>query len=103
MNLLRQTIDKLIRKGYLVTDIKYFTINKVAYSWEDFKKVTDFEYEEKCGTPYFTLEMFIVMNDGTYFYRDNYDGREWWEHICPDPTLPTAEPLTKEMLLYNGT
>jgi len=102
MNLWKQTADKLIRKGYLITDIKYFTINKMGYFWEDFKDVADFEYEEKCGTPYFSSEMFIVMNDGTFFYREEYDGREWWEHICPTATVATTETLTKEMLLYNG-
>ena len=45
---------------------------------EQFKKDIDFEYNNGFGGQ----ELFgtLWFNDGTWSYRGEYDGSEWWQH-----------------------
>jgi hypothetical protein len=75
----------------------------MAYSWEEFSNVACFvDYNENCKEPQINVEMCIVLKDGLYFFRDEYERNEKEENINPIASLETVIPLTKEMLLFNA-
>jgi len=99
MNLLKETIHEMLSHGYLVTDIKYVIVDGMAYQWEDFAAVADFEYDSGYGSYEVNPQMTIVMEDGHWFEREEYDGSEWWKYrTYPTPEKPTHKMLKQEML-----
>jgi hypothetical protein len=95
MNLKDEILLTLSRNGKLPTDIAYAEIwetytsdedeeryislipNYSYAEYEEFLKNVNFEYDNDYGKQY--VQGYIVMNDGTWFERDDYDGREWWK------------------------
>lgn len=62
-------------------EIEVAAVLEKGYSPEDlttFLEVLDFDYDSGYGGQ----EVFgvVLMTDGTWFTRGEYDGAEWWEH-----------------------
>jgi hypothetical protein len=90
--------EVLDRRGYDLGDVDYSKVFKI--SWEDdgeeyvYKSSKEFEerapkeltwsYDAGYGSQ--ELGGFIVMKDGNWFERGEYDGSEWWEYKAK-PTL----------------
>lgn len=54
---------------------------KYVMDWDDFKeKFNDIEYDSGFGAQEIASDLVMVMNDGTYFNRSEYDGAEGWEY-----------------------
>ena len=95
INLKDEILSELSRRGKLPTGIVYAEIWETYTSdkdeeryislipnygnaeYEEFLKDVDFEYDNDYGMQ--RVRGYIVMNDGTWFERAEYDGREWWE------------------------
>lgn len=69
-----------------------------AMDWPEFKdKFGDMEYDSGFGAQELVSDLVIVMNDGTYFNRWEYDGSEGWEYN----KVPTRKPNSKKYEYIN--
>lgn len=54
-------------------------------------KLKETNYYSGYGSAEFDQSIVIMLNDGTWFERGEYDGSEWWQHrsapTCPDVVL----------------
>jgi hypothetical protein len=82
MNLLQETIDDLKFAGKTTDDILWIGTRDVYFSWEDFKKVADTEYDGGFGSQKVAQDLMIVGN-GWYMDRHEYDGSESWSFHEP--------------------
>ena len=80
MNLLKETIEKLRKHNKEPKDVLYCGTPDFGYfTWEDFEKVADIEYDEGFGGQRVAEDLIIVGN-GFWLERHEYDGSEWWEY-----------------------
>lgn len=56
-------------------------------TWEEFVVLSDKEYYSGYGSSEVGMDLSIHFSDGTYMYRREYDGSEWWAY-----TLLFKEP-----------
>jgi len=83
-SLLKETIEAFTSKGKKEEDVLWVGLRsskKDAYrktSWEDFKKVADFDYDDGYGAHEINDSLIIVGVDW-WLERHEYDGSEWWE------------------------
>lgn len=80
MNSLTETIKDIQRFGYSVDDvvvIKLYNGKKCA-TWNEFTTIANFDYDDGYGTQRINSNLVIVLNDGSYLERREYDGSEWW-------------------------
>ena len=99
MNLLEETIRKLNNSGYIPDNVKRVIVDGVAYRWEDFAAVADFEYDPSYGEVEINHCIYIVMDDSRWFERESYDGHEWWSYRAyPRGSKPATQDLTQSML-----
>jgi len=78
-NLLQETIKKL--KEYQKTERDILWVGSEDFgwfTWEDFKKLADTEYNSGHGTQEVASDLLIVGKD-FWLERRDYDGAEWWE------------------------
>ena len=117
MNLLKETIDALGYQGkspseVLWVGIKNFPIirqhpelgwderiKEISWSWGDFSKIADFEYDDGFGGVEINEGLVIVGKDW-WLERHEYDGKEWWEFKTL-PKRPTAGKLLTLDMIYN--
>lgn len=52
-------------------------------TWEQFCVLADVEYDSGYGGQEVARDLIIVFKDGTYLYRSEYDGSEWWDYTVP--------------------
>jgi hypothetical protein len=97
INLLQETIAVLKKNGKTPEDVKWVGNYKISFSWDDFAKIADFEYDHDYGISEIKESLVVVGNDW-WLARREYDGREWWKFL----TLPTRGEfgiLTKSYLI----
>jgi len=83
-NLLQETKEKLNEAGKEIADIDWIGgPNFGWFTWQDFEKVSNTEYDSGFGAQIVATDLVIVFSDGTYLKRGEYDGSEWWEYPCP--------------------
>lgn len=104
INFAAETIEKLKFYNYTIEDISWignraFTIS--VYEFFDAARKTN--YNNSYGTAYMPADLLIVMKDGSYFERAEYDGSEWWRYvpIVEKPFLHTH--LKTKDFLDSGT
>lgn len=91
----------MIQDGFLEETLKILTANKKTtedveyvmvrsggswddksvrqfFSWEDFERVADFEYDSGSGGAEIHQSLKVV-GDNWWLERGEYDGSEWWE------------------------
>jgi hypothetical protein len=79
MNLLKETKQVVKKEGYKwPDDILSIQGLKRAISIGLFEKLADKEYDNGYGLQEVAEDLVILMKDGTWFYRGEYDGAEWW-------------------------
>ena len=92
-NLIEETLSFLRRCGKYENDIYYVkvkdlrSVDVVHYvDWNSFKEaVKDFTYDKGYGLQYIWKNLKIVLRNGEYLCRQEYDGSEWWEYMSNPP------------------
>jgi hypothetical protein len=93
-NLLRETEDAVRSSGHMPGDIIYIGSTESAHActWEQFRRLANFEYDDGFGGPEIPLDLRIVFRDGSELHREDVDGLEWWsfrkQFIRPKETKP---------------
>lgn len=96
-NLLKETIETIQDYNFnWPADVDYIC----AHDWNIrenveipislFEKVANREYDNGYGCAEVDQSLMIVMKNGDYFVRDEYDGAESWEYICVNHIRPTC-------------
>ena len=79
INFGKETRDVLIDHGYNITDIYWIGNLEYCLDIMDFFDNADkCDYENGYGSLHIPIDIVIVMKDGSYFSRREYDGSEWW-------------------------
>lgn len=95
INLLEETIEAIEGSGKKTEDVKWVGTEDKWCTWDDFKQIADFEYENGFGGQEISYELIICGSDW-WMERHEYDGSEWWE-FKQSPKMPSVNsPLTKE-------
>lgn len=90
-NLLEETLSALADHGYTEKDV--LTVRHGSETrarvcdWGWFKeRAAKCEYDSGYGSQMINPSLKIIMRDGTWYERREYDGSEWWQHCAPpDP------------------
>jgi len=77
-NLLKETLDFLKSNNKKESDILYCCGDNFKFTWENFKNVSNVDYDSGFGSPEVALDLKIVGNN-FWLERHEYDGSEWWE------------------------
>lgn len=95
-NLLKETTDLLASHGKTGTDVRWVGLTEAPWmpminaksgkvpdplpvgSWEDFVRFADFDYDSGYGGNEVEGHL-VVVGDGWWLERGEYDGSEWWE------------------------
>lgn len=87
-NLLDETKRALKFNGKSPQDVKWVGsyTGTHAISWEEFEKISNFEYDDGFGSNNVGREL-VVVGDNWWLARGEYDGSEWWSFN----TLPTRK------------
>lgn len=90
VNLLEETVDKLRRNGYTVEDIEAVQSDTIRISVPKFVELArQTNYDNGYGSQMVANDLKLLMKDGSYFVRREYDGSEWWDHV------PLIKPFSK--------
>ena len=93
MNLLKETKEALRNKGYSwPDDILSIQGSDRAISVDLFKKLANVSYDNGYGGQEVASDLVILMKDGTWFERAEYDGSEWWRY----QSAPKVNPVNDE-------
>jgi hypothetical protein len=90
INFKEEIIEKLKLHNYSVNDIAYVVVfdrkgNRHCVDANEFLEyAARINYDNGYGTDYIETNIQIVMKDGNYFSRNEYDGSEWFNlNIVP--------------------
>lgn len=90
MNLLEETLEKLKEHGKTPEDITWIgCLSDGYFTWDEFKKLADVEYDDGYGTAEVD-EGLVIVGDTWWLSRGEYDGSEWWD-FNEKPEKPTNE------------
>lgn len=89
MNFLKETKDALREKGYTFPDgIRAIQSKDLRISVRRFTELAEkTNYDNGYGAPEIATDLVILMEDGTWFERGEYDGAEWWRHVKPPSAI----------------
>ena len=84
MNLGSETVKKLGNYGYNVQDIEWIGNRDFTIPIHEFFEVARHtNYNNGYGIANIPRDLIIVLKDGCWFSRGEYDGSEWWEYNVP--------------------
>ena len=84
MNLYNEIMEKLTKYDYTVSDILAITCEEFNIGLENFLDVAKkTDYDTGFGSTEIAEDLKILMKDGSWFERREYDGAEWFEHVVP--------------------
>lgn len=86
MNLINETLELLKANG--------LTAGAYSVTWEDFAKFGDVEYYSSFGSVEIARDL-VVVGDGWWLERHEYDGSEWWEYKELPVRLIESKPFTQ--------
>lgn len=103
-NLKTETINYLSQFNYTKDDVAWVGLGEGGWdyalqdpyppqeymSFEAFLKAANAEYDAGYGGENVNSSLVIVMKDGSYLERHDYDGAEWWE-IKRTPQKPDVD------------
>lgn len=78
INLLQETIRALRAADKTIDNVLWIGNSQNSWSWEDFSKIADFEYDNGFGYIYIPEDLVVVGKDW-WLERYNYEGAEHWE------------------------
>ena len=103
INFLAETINAIVEAHqYTQTVLSVRSRDgEYATSWEEFAKIADTNYDNGFGSAQIPSDLIVEFMDGTYLYRDEYDGSEAWQYSAPLPPLArNPKPITKVVGRY---
>ena len=78
------------------SSIRYHTVNLDVEKFLEASK--DIKYNDGYGTAYIDISLRILMKDGGFFQRQEYDGSEWFEfYSFRDPDEPKENLSIEEI------
>ena len=88
-NLLVETKQALSAHGYSHTDVDWVGASNGSKTcdWKKFATIADKIFDPGYGSNEVSTSLVIVLFDGAWFERHEYDGSEWWDF----KTTPTAK------------
>lgn len=87
INFYDETYKAIVDSNHTIDDIDFFSMvimdnrKEVQFSFDDFKRNSNFYYDNGFGTAVINLSLKIIFKDGTFMERREYDGSEWWEFV----------------------
>lgn len=97
MNLLSETKKVLSDNGKTPKDVRWVGTRHIAATWGNFAQVANVEYSAGFGAPQVAQDL-IIVGDGWWMERHEYDGSEWWE-FKEMPDMPLAEVVVKVVVV----
>lgn len=97
MNLLTETINQLNHYKKTTSDVLWVGDSEVYFTWDEFAEVADVEYDSGYGS-HEIFEDLVVVGNGWWLSRGEYDGSEWWDFNTP-PDKPSIH-LKQKSLKY---
>lgn len=95
-NLLNETIEKLKDNKKTQSDVIWCgSVEFGWFSWEEYKKLSNIEYDSGFGGQEIATDLLIV-GDTWYLERHEYDGSEWWE-FKKIPARPSKHSIPKTL------
>lgn len=82
MNLLCETREILRKHGHDFSDILWVGTSTYIILTEDFIDLANVDYDNGFGCTNVN-ENLVVVGDGWWLERAEYDGSEWWEYKTP--------------------
>lgn len=94
-NLLHCTKSTLEAFGKTPADVKWVGSGdgKYAIAWDEFEKISDVEYDGGYGGQEIVSDL-VVVGDGWWLSRGEYDGSEWWMFNTSPALQETTQPFT---------
>jgi len=87
MNLKDETLALLTKRGYnALTDVAWVggQNGKLVIPWAAFVLLADKVYDNGFGGREVAHDLVVVLKDGCWLSRAEYDGSEWWRfNKCP--------------------
>lgn len=81
LNFAEETIEGLTQHGYTVEDVNWIgTYSFTIPIHEFFDVARKTEYNNGYGSAAMPCDIIIVMKDGSWYSRGEYDGSEWWKY-----------------------
>lgn len=82
MNLLKETLEVLAQHEKSPADVQWVGGDAYWFTWDEFAELADREYDDGFGGQEVARDL-VVVGDGWYMYRGEYDGSEWWNFSQP--------------------
>lgn len=89
-NLLQETVKVLANHGKTLEDVLWVGCDCFTIPKEAFIAAADTEYYGGFGGTEVAYDLVIVLEDGSWLERHDYDGSEWWE-FKETPLMPERE------------
>ena len=93
MNLFAEIRKALYDEGKSLHDVSWVGSPDFKVPVDKFLKKADVDYDNGYGAPYVPMDLLIVLEDGSWLERHEYDGLEWFEYKStpPEPELTIDE------------
>jgi len=101
MNLLKETLDVMKTNHYFEEDVVWCGNKDIWFTWEEFRELADTEYDNSYGAAEVAVDLVVVLVDGSYLSRTEYDGSEAWVHHKA-PQKPDKHVKPKRLTQKNG-
>ena len=102
MNLLEETKVAIVESHHSIEDVMFVGSSDGEYrlTFEEFAKVSDFEYDNGFGQQEIPPYIIVYFKDGSYLEREEYDGAEWWTWV-PDRVFSEDDQYKKPDNLFD--
>lgn len=87
MQLLQETVSALKANGKHIKDVRWCEQDDCYFSWEDFKKLADLDYDERSGKQLIASDL-RIYGDDFWLERYEFDGTEGWSFVSVSPEKP---------------
>lgn len=78
-NLLKETIDDLAENGKTLDGVALVGCKDFMIPMDEFLRLADINYDDGYGGTEVADDL-VVVGDGWWLERHDYDGSEWWEY-----------------------
>lgn len=93
MNLYQETVDALAKAGKAPADVDWVGSEGVLLDTESFwERARQTDYDNGWGAQEVAEDLVVVLRDGSWLEREEYDGSEGWAHKST-PARPASPPV----------
>lgn len=108
MNLFKETDEALDEQGYDWSDVRWVGSPDMKFpTVNEFIKVAKAtEYDNGFGAQAIPFDLVVMLKDGSWFEREEYDGSEWWVYmrkpIEPSEVIGKIDRLTDNPCMWES-